>query len=96
MVVELVLDVQALQLGAHLLAQLGVERADRLVHQHRLGPPHQRAADGDALHVAAGQRRGPLVEQVLDAQRLGHLAHRARSTLALLSRVARSGKAMFS
>jgi hypothetical protein len=32
------LEMQPLDLGAHLLAQLGVERADRLVHQHRLGP----------------------------------------------------------
>ena len=76
---RVVLDVQPAQFGAHLLAQLGVERADRLVHQHRLRPPHQRAADGHALHVAAGQRRRPLLQQVLDAQHLGHrgdlLAH---------------------
>ena len=70
-----VLDVNVLQLGPHLLAQLGVERADRLVHQQRLGPAHERSPDGDALHVAAGQGRGPFAEQPIDAQRLGHLAH---------------------
>ena len=62
-----VLDVQPLQFGAHVLAQLGVERADRLVHQQRLRPAHQRPADRDALHVAARQRRRPSVEQMLDA-----------------------------
>ena len=71
----LVLDVDVLQLGAHLLAQLGIERAHRLVHQQGLGPAHQRPPDRDALHVAAGQRRGSLAEQPIDAQRLGNLAH---------------------
>ena len=60
------LQMQTLDLGAHLFAQLGVERADRLVHQHRLRTPDQRAADGDALHVAARQRRRFAVEQIGD------------------------------
>ena len=70
----LVLQMQPLQLGAHLLAQLGVERADRLVHQHGLRMPDERAADGDALHVAARERGGPPVEEMLDLQCLRRLA----------------------
>ncbi len=78
---------EALQLAAHLLAQLGVERADRLVHQHRLRPPHQRAADGDALHVAAGEVRRPLLEEMLDAERAWPTSRTWLSTAARLSRV---------
>ena len=54
-----VLEMQALEFDAHGLAQLGIERTDGLVEQQRLGPAHQRAADGDALHVAARERRRP-------------------------------------
>ena len=92
----LVLEVQPLQLGAHLLAQLGVERADRLVHQHRLRPAHQRAADRDALHVAAGELRGPLLQEMLDLQRLGDGADLSVDLRAGSRCVARSGKAMLS
>ena len=54
-----VLEVEALELDAHAFAQLGIERADGLVEEQRLGPADQRAADGDALHVAARERRRP-------------------------------------
>ena len=47
--------VQALDLELHLLAQLLVERAERLVHQHELGLEHQRARQGDALLLAAAR-----------------------------------------
>ena len=90
------LQVQPLDLGAHLLAQLGVERADRLVHQHRLGPAHQRAPDRHALHVAARQRRRLLAEQMRDLQRLGDAAHFAVDLGAALAASRCSGKAMFS
>ena len=80
------LQVQALDLGAHLLAQLGVERADRLVHQHRLGPAHQRAPDRHALHVAARQRRRLLAEQMRDLERIGDAAHFAVDVGAVLAR----------
>ena len=87
-----VLEVDVLQLGPHLLAQLGVERSDRLIHQQRLGPAHQRPADRDALHVAARQGRGPLVQQRLDAQCLGDLAHAlVHHGLALLRGAQREG-----
>ncbi len=70
-------DVQPLDLGPHLLAQLGIKRADRFVHQQRLGPAHQRAADGDALHVAARERRGAAGQQAFDAEDFRDLLHLA-------------------
>ena len=41
------------QLGAHVLAQLEVERGQRLVEQHHLGLDRERAGNGDALLLAA-------------------------------------------
>jgi hypothetical protein len=46
---------QIAQLSAHQVAELGVKRAERFVHEKRLGPPHDGAAKRDALAVAAGQ-----------------------------------------
>jgi hypothetical protein len=48
----------ALDLGAHLHAQLGVEVGQRLVEQEHLGIAHDRAAHRDALALAARQLRG--------------------------------------
>jgi hypothetical protein len=62
---------QALDLGAHLGPQLGVEGGERLVHQEHLGAPHDRPADRDPLHLAARQLVGPPVEQPLDVERAG-------------------------
>src|SRR3546814_16007011 len=36
-------------------AQLGIERGERLVEQEQLRRHHQRAGDGDALALAAGE-----------------------------------------
>ena len=47
--------VQFAQFAAHQLAKLGIERAQRLVHQERLGPAHDGAAERHALAVAAGE-----------------------------------------
>ena len=47
--------VQCAQLAAHHLAELGVERAKRLVHQEGERLAHDRAAQRNALAVAAGQ-----------------------------------------
>ena len=66
--------VQPTQLLAHQLAELGVERAQRLVHQEGLGPADDRAAQRDPLAVAAGQPADRLVEQVLDVQEARDLA----------------------
>ncbi len=50
---ELLLQVHQLEL--RVLAQLLVERAERLVEQQQLRPLHQRARERDALALAAGQ-----------------------------------------
>ena len=65
--------VHALDLGAHLHAQLGVEVGQRLVEQKDLGIAHDRAAHGDALALAAGQLPRLAVEQVGDVENAGGL-----------------------
>ena len=60
------------ELGAHLDPQLQVEVRQRLVHQERPWLAHQRAAQGDPLHLAARHLRRVAVEQLLDVQQLGH------------------------
>ena len=47
----------AQQLDLQLRAQLGIECRERLVEQHHLGFVDQRAGEGDALALAAGQLR---------------------------------------
>ena len=54
---DLALD--ALQLDLHLLAQLQVERAERLVEQEDLRVVDDRARERDALALAAGELGGP-------------------------------------
>ena len=60
------LDLDQLELG--LLAQLLVERAERLVEQQQLRPLGQRAGERDALALAAGQlvRLAPAIAFKLD------------------------------
>ena len=53
---ELVLD--PLQLELHLLAQLHVEGAERLVEEQRRGPVDERARERDALLLAARELPG--------------------------------------
>ena len=53
---------QPLQLGAHVVAQLGVEIGQRLVQQQDLRPADQRTAERDALLLAARQCRRLLLE----------------------------------
>ena len=68
---------QALDLDAQLVAELGVEVGERLVEQEHGGIAHQGAADRDALALAAGELVRPAVEQLLDlqhARRLGDAA----------------------
>ena len=48
---------QRLQLFLHLLPELEVERAERLVEQQDLRPVHQRAGERNALALAAGELR---------------------------------------
>ena len=58
--------VQPLDLDAQLGAQLRVEIRERLVEQEHAGLAHQRAADRDALALAAGQLGRLAVEQLGD------------------------------
>ena len=87
--------VQIAQLAAHQVAELGVERAERLVHQERLRPPDDGAAKRHALAVAAGQFRG--LARRADARCAG--AAPFRSTRSRISRRGMpwhlSGKPMF-
>jgi hypothetical protein len=61
------LVVNDVQLQQHVLAQLEVERGQRLVQQQHLGPVHQGARDRHALLLAAADLRG-ILESVV-----GHL-----------------------
>jgi len=63
--------VQALDLRAHVDAQLGVEIGQRLVEEEELGLAGDGAADGDTLALAAGQFLRLAVEEGLDLQDLG-------------------------
>ena len=59
---DLALD--ALELELHRLAQLEVERAERLVEQQRARVVHERAGQRDALLLAAGELRGLALGEV--------------------------------
>ena len=60
--------VQRRELGAGRDAQLGIEVRQRLVEQEGGRVAHDRAADGDALALAARELAGPAVEQAADLQ----------------------------
>ena len=60
--------VEACQLGAHVDAQLRVEVRERLVHQERSRFAHDRAAHRDALPLAAGERAGAAMEELLEPE----------------------------
>ena len=70
-------EVQLAELAHHQVAELGVERAERLVHQERLRPPDDGAAERHALAVAAGEPRDRLVEEVVDAEEAAPSPRRA-------------------
>ena len=57
----------SLELELHLLAELQVERAERLVEQQRRGPVDERAGERDALLLAAGELAGPALLEPLEA-----------------------------
>ena len=79
--------------SAHVLAEFGVERAERLVHQERLGAADDGAAERHALPVAAGEPADRPVEQMLDARSAAtsSTAPRPRPAQARLT----NGKEMF-
>ena len=66
--------VEPRDLGARLNAQLGVEVGQRLVHQEHRGLADDRAAERDALALAAGKLLGLAVEQVRQLDRRRRLA----------------------
>ena len=81
---HVVLD--ALQLELHLLAELEVERAERLVEQQHLRRVHERPRERDALLLAAGELpRLPLLVALErdQAQDLAHAALQLRAADAL-------------
>ena len=58
-----------LELDLHLLAQLEVEGAERLVEQQHPGPVHQGPGQGDPLPLAAGQLPRPPAAEPLEPDR---------------------------
>ena len=69
--------VQGLEFDAHLGAQGGVEVGQGFVEQEDFGVAHNRAADGDTLALAAGERFGQSLQVVGDLQDLGGFAYPA-------------------
>ncbi len=67
--------VDALQLDPQVGAKLGVERGQRFVHQVDARVAHQGPTDGHALHLAARQARGLVVEFVRDPKDFGDFLH---------------------
>src|SRR3989475_7019512 len=66
---------EALDLAAHLVAKPGVEIRERLVQEKDVRPLHERAREGDALLLATGELRGSAIEQCVDLDERGGLAH---------------------
>ena len=69
---------QRADLAPHLLAQLRVEVRQRLVHQADLGLGDDRAAERDALLLAARELRGLALEQLAEAEEAGDAIEPAR------------------
>ena len=67
--------VQALELGAHLLTQLRVQVAQRLIHEEHLRAGREGAGDGDALLLAAGKLGGVALFKLLDLEQGEQLVH---------------------
>src|SRR3546814_17476557 len=65
-------DLQALQLDLHLLAQLEVERRERLVEQQHLGLAGERARQRHALLLSAGELSRPAVGVALQLHQRQH------------------------
>ena len=75
----------ALELHLHLLAQLQIQRAQRLVQQQHLRLVHQRAGDGDALLLAAGQLIDGALLIALHLHQLEHAVHAPGDLLLFLA-----------
>ena len=88
--------VQQLDLDLHLLAQLLVERTERLVHQHEARLEHQRARQRDALLLPAGELRRATLGECLKPHHRQRTLHALRRFRARGMRRTLSGKATFS
>src|ERR1039458_215345 len=64
-----------LELDAHLFAQFGIERGERLIEQQDAGLKHQRAGESDALALTAGKLRGAAVFLAGETDQLQNFAH---------------------
>ena len=64
---------QKLHLGAHLVAQFGVEIGQWFIKKKYLGLPDNRPPHGDALFLTTGQFPGTAFQQVTKPQYLGCL-----------------------
>ena len=64
--------------SAHLLAQLGIERGERLVEQQHVGLQHQRARQRHALPLAARKLGGTARFLAGEADQFQHFAHALR------------------
>ena len=69
------LAVEALEVGACLQPQQRVEVRQRLVHQQDRRVHHDRARDGDALPLTAGQLRGVTIEEAFELEERRPLFH---------------------
>ena len=69
------LTLEALELELHLLAQLEIERTQRLVEQQDLGSVDQGAGDSDALLLAAGQLIWFAALKAAELHQVEHLHH---------------------
>ena len=70
---------QLLQLAAHHLPGVGIEGRERLVEQEHAGVAGQRARQGHALALAAGEPVGTRLGEVGDAEALQQLADALRA-----------------
>ncbi len=83
------------QLRLHLLAQLEVERAERLVEEQDGGLLGQRPGERDPLLLAAGQLGGQPIDEPAQPDQLEVLTRPVRSISAVPRPSIRSPKATF-
>ena len=87
--------VQLAELAHHEVAELGVERAERLVHEEGHRPADDGAPERDALAVAAGETGDGLVEQMVDPKEPRRLLDALRESRTCGMPWHLSGKPMF-
>ena len=91
---ELALDLA--DRAAQFLADLGVERTERLVHQQHLRPVRERPRDRDALLLTARELRRQTVVHAFERDEPQQLLRRRSTRSAAFTRRTRSANSMFS